>query len=68
MLRPVGEGTHWMAVVYVVVGDEIICLPQIDEQTETSVGFPVCEHWAGVVTERKCCGDAVVVPQCQLYS
>ena len=53
-----------MVVVCVVVGDKIVDLSQVDEQTEASVGFSLREDWAGVLAKRKCCNDAVTVHQC----
>ena len=56
-----------MVIVYIIVGDTIADLSQVDEQAEASVGISLGKYRTGVFAEGKCCNDAVIVHQCQFY-
>ena len=53
-----------MVVVYIVVGDEVVDLSQVNEEAKTSDRFSLRKNWACVLAEGECCNDAVIVHQC----
>ena len=67
VLGSIREGTHGVVVVYIVVGDKIVYLSQVDKQSKASVWFSLHEYCARVFTEGECGDDTEVVHQCQLY-